>query len=382
MRRQLNLMEYALHSLNRRWKKNLSLLLVYTLVVGLFASLVFLSGSLRQEANQVLSVAPQVWVQKIAGGRLQPISVHLADSIRSIRGIRSVEPRVWGYYYDAPTDAVFTIVSSQKTFPGLNISVLQKEEAFCGSGFAELHQMQPGQRILLLDPHANLHGFKLVDSFDPETDILTRDLIVLHPEAAATLLGLPAEQATDLAVYVTNNDESANIATKISRMIPGVRVVTRDQLQRTYDRLFGWKGGVFMFGAILSLLAFLILAWDKASGLSAEEKKELGILKGIGWQIQDVLWLKFWESFSLSISATLLGLLAGFIHIYFLDATVLKSLFSGWSTLYPNYKLIPAFTLNELIIILTISVFPYLTATIIPAWRGAITDPAEIMQNN
>lgn len=378
MKRQFNLMEFALQSLTRRWKKNLSLLFVYSLVVGLFASIVFLSGSLRQEAAQILDVAPEVWVQKIAGGRLEPIPLSYADSLQGIRGVRSVLPRIWGYYYDSPTDAVYTISGSH----GVDSISLNTDEVLCGTGFTELHHLQPGQRVLLIDPDAQLHGFTLRASFDRDTDILTRDLIVLHPQAARILLGLFPGFATDLAVRVINNDESANIASKISRMIPGLRVVTRDQLRRTYEHLFGWKGGLFFFGAMLSLLAFLILAWDKASGMSAEEKRELGILKGIGWQVDDVLWLKFWESFSLSITATLLGLLAAFIHIFLLDAVMLKPLFSGWSTLYPNYRLIPAITVNEIVILLTVSILPYLAATIMPAWRGAVTDPAEIMQNN
>ena len=44
-----------------------------------------------------------------------------------------------------------------------------------------------------------------------------------------------------------------------------------------------------------AVIAFCILAWDKATGISAEEKQEIGILKAIGWDTSDVLALKFWE---------------------------------------------------------------------------------------
>ncbi len=382
MRRQLNLIEYALQTILRRWKKNVAVLLVYVLAAGLFASIVFLTQSLLRESQTMLQDAPEVWVQKISGGRLEPIPLSIADSLRKMRGVQAVLPRIWGSYYDAPSNAVFTVTASNKLLPQILKKPLNETEAICGSGYLETHAVNPGERFLLLDSNSILHGFTLRASFSAESDILTRDLIVLHPRAARKILGIPGTKATDLAVRVTNEAESANIAAKISRMIPGLRVSTREQLQHTYAYLFNWKGGLFLFGALIPLLAFLILAWERASGISADEKRELGILKGIGWQVEDILWLKFWESFCLSIIATLVGLIVGFLHIFYFDAVFLKPLFIGWSSLYPSYHLVPSFSAGAVFIVFIISTVPYLTAAVIPAWRGAVTDPAEIMQNN
>lgn len=382
MRRQLNILEYALQSLLRRRKKNAALLLVYILAAGFFTSIVFLTQSLQEESETMLRDAPEVWVQKISGGRVEPIPLSIADSLKKIRGVRAVLPRLWGSYFDAPSGAIFTVTSAYGALEQIQNRPIEITEALCGSGYMETHQTAVGERFLLLDPKAKLHGFTLKAIFPPDTDILTRDLIVLHPRAARQILGIPENAAMDLAVRVTNTAESANIAAKISRMIPGLRVSTREQLQRTYVYLFNWKGGLFLFGALIPLLAFLIMAWERASGISADEKKELGILKGGGWQVEDVLWLRFWEAFTLSVSATLMGLIVGFVHIFYFDAVFLKPLFIGWSALYPKYHLTPSFSWEAVLMVLIISTVPYLTAAVIPAWRGAVTDPAEIMQNN
>ncbi|MEH0157837.1 hypothetical protein V6R21_27350 [Limibacter armeniacum] len=90
--------------------------------------------------------------------------------------------------------------------------------------------------------------------------------------------------------------------------------------------------------------------------------------------------MKFWEGFIISITAALLGILIAFIHVYFLQAPLLKPFLIGWSVMYPAYNLAPAVEAGDIFTIISIAVLPYLSATIIPAWKGAITDPAEVMQ--
>ena len=42
-----------------------------------------------------------------------------------------------------------------------------------------------------------------------------------------------------------------------------------------------WRSGILLFVLSGSLLAFVIFAWDKASGLSETERKEIAILKAL-----------------------------------------------------------------------------------------------------
>ena len=56
--KQRNIVDFALSSLLRRWKKNLALLCVYTFVVFIVASVVFFAEALKREAGLVLEGAP------------------------------------------------------------------------------------------------------------------------------------------------------------------------------------------------------------------------------------------------------------------------------------------------------------------------------------
>ncbi|MCK5853486.1 ABC transporter permease [bacterium] len=387
MNRLLNLLEYSLFSLHRRWKKHLLFTLIYTIIVSFFASIIFLTTSLKYLTDETLESIPDLWIQKVEGGRLVSMDMSLADSLKNFRGVQKVIPRIWGYYYDSPTAAVFTVIASDSLFPADllfridNDFIPDSTSALCGTGFLELHGLNVGDRLNLIDNKGELVSYRIGNSFRSASDLLTRDLIILSPDAVRKIIGLDNNEVTDIALKIANSDEVEMIGVKINRKYPGIRIVSKEQIKITYDALFSWRGGLFMFGAIFSLLAFLVLGWDRASGLSRQESKELGILKGVGWQINDILWIKFWEGAIISLTATLWGIFIAYLHIFTFNAFFLKGFFIGWSVLYPDFNLPVIIYFSDFLMIFLLSVIPYLSATIIPAWKGAITDPAEVMQS-
>ena len=132
-----------------------------------------------------------------------------------------------------------------------------------------------------------------------------------------------------------------------------------------------------MAGAIL---AFVIFAWDKASGLSAEERKEIGILKAVGWETSDVIRMKFWEGVIISLSAFLLGYLFAYLHVFYASAGLFEPVLKGWAVLYPEFQPTPFVDGLQVATLFFFTVFPYTVATIIPIWQAAITDPDTVMR--
>lgn len=382
----LFIFEYALVSLARGWKKYLILIFIYALLVSFYASIVLLTNGLRREAQIVLADIPELWIQKISGGRLQPIEKTLIDSLQNIRGVSKIYPRIWGYMPESSTGAVFTVMGIEKNvaeIPFIKLSYqkhLADDEILVGSGILALRNLQIGDYLSLSDVADSIYNFKIVGSFEAKADLMTKDLLVFNVKIARQLLDIQATEATDIAISITNSDEVDNIGKKIDNRFPFLRVVSKQQLAATYETLFSWRGGLLLYGSLMALLAFLILVYDRASGLELQEKKELGILKSVGWSIDNVIWLKISEAIIISLSATLLGLLLGYTHIYFFDASLLKPFLAGWSVLYPSFNFPLSIALSDILLLLSLSLVPYLTATIIPAWLTAITDPAEIMR--
>jgi lipoprotein-releasing system permease protein len=222
--------------------------------------------------------------------------------------------------------------------------------------------------------------FYIKGVLSPQSELISSDLLLISMAGFKQLFGIPAEDATDLTVAVRNRKEISTIAAKIVEALPDTRAITRNEILRTYDAVFDWRSGIMIAILAGAVLAFLIFAWDKAAGLSAEERREIGILKAIGWETADVLQMKFWEGMTVSLSAFFLGVILAYSHIFLASAALLAPVLKGWSTLYPNFRLTPFISAYQIAILFFFTVIPYTVATIIPAWRAATIDPDVVMR--
>ena len=108
--KQRNIIDFTLSSLSRRKGKNIALLLVYTLLVFLLASVMFFTHALKREAALTLRDAPEIVVQRTSEGRYEPIPRKYIEVLNKIKGVTSVRGRLWGYYYDSVVGANYTIM--------------------------------------------------------------------------------------------------------------------------------------------------------------------------------------------------------------------------------------------------------------------------------
>jgi ABC-type lipoprotein release transport system permease subunit len=194
------------------------------------------------------------------------------------------------------------------------------------------------------------------------------------------MFAIDGDHATDLVVTVRNRKEIPVIARKITEILPDTRPISRDEILRTYDAVFSWRGGILLALLASAVLAFVIFAWDRAAGLSAEERKEIGILKAIGWETSDVLLMKFWEGTAVSLSSFLLGIISAYVHVFFSSAALFEPVLKGWSVLYPQFRLVPFIDFQQVAALFFLTVVPYTVATVIPSWRAATVDPDAVMR--
>jgi ABC-type lipoprotein release transport system permease subunit len=373
LERQRSLLDFTLASLWRRKGKNLSLLAVYALVVFALASVLLLSESLRAEARAVLAEAPDVVVQRMAAGRHELMPGDRIEKLAAIRGVRGAVGRRWGYYFDRGSEANFTVMVPE-AFWGTEGQVV------VGEGVARARAVERGRAFPMKGADGSYLNLTVREVIPAASAGVTSDLVLLSEADYARLFGLPADRFTDIALVVPNAKEVATVAEKVTKLYPDARPITRDEIGRTYEAIFDWRSGLIVVILSAAVLAFALVAWDKAAGLSAEERREIGILKAIGWETSDVLAVKLFEGAVVSFSAFALGWLAAYGHLYVTDAPLFEPVLRGWSTLSPARRLDPAVGGLEVLTLFVLTVVPYTVATVVPAWRASTTDPDAVMR--
>jgi len=371
--RQRNILDFTLSSLFRRKGKNTSLFIIYTLFVFMLASVVFFTHALKREASIILKDAPEMIIQRSIAGRHDLIPVAYQDRIRDIRGITSVRSRLWGYYYDPVVGANYTLIVPEKYG-------YERGSIVIGEGISRTRLAYPGDDLEFRAFDGSMMELQIQDVFPAESELVSSDLMLISKDDFRRLFGMSKEYATDLMVHIKNPREFSTIALKVSELLPDTRIILREEILRTYDSIFNWRGGMMVFFLTGALLAFLIFVWDRASGLSQEEKREIGILKAIGWETSDVILMKFWEGLVISLSAFLAGIILAYCHVFFTDSKLFTPALKGWAVLYPAFKLLPFIDLSQVATLFFLSVVPYTVATIIPSWAAATIDPDTVMR--
>ncbi len=335
-------------------------------------------------SQRLFLTAPDITVQQMSAGRQISIDKKEKNKLAAIFGIKMITDRIWGYYFDESNGANYTVIGMDDIMKQVDLL------RWIGLSHGRLPESgEQGKVILskniqnnlglgerkffsLFRPDLSQITFETIGIFNNKWDIITGDTMLMSEDDARRLFNIRKNNVTDLLVYVGNPLETDTIAQKISSLLPGVRVITRDQILKTYQVVFNWRNGLGTICFLSSLLAFIILAWDKASGFSHEELREVGILKILGWQSRDLIVLRLSEALIVSLLAFICGYLLAWVHVVYFHGSLFRPIFLGWSVLKPAFSFVPSFNLTDAMLVFSVSVIPYLCATSIPAWRSAV----------
>lgn len=391
MKRQLALIRFALGSARRRAGRGLALAVALALVTFAVSAVLFLAEALRWEFHRGTAALPDLTVQCLAGGRPALVPEAWAATLTNLAGVRAVQPRVWGYYFVPALAGNFTVVGVG-TGPGQPppdaplvvgagrfLQPEQRGEVVMGEALAAFLGLEVNDVIELPAGTAS-QRLEIVGLFRSSLGLWTADVILMGLDDARSLLQIPADQATDLAIHLGTPDEAVVAARKIAALLPGTRILDRQLMDRAYDLTFDTRGGIL--GALLlpALVAFLVLAWDRLTGVGPGERREIGALKAMGWQTSDVLLARLWESAVIGLHGTLAGMALAYGFVFPAGAPGLARTLFGWSSLYPAFHPTPAVTAGQLLVLLALVVVPFIAVSLVPAWRAATHDPLALLR--
>ena len=373
--------------------KHLAIFFISILIVFLSSSILFISNTLKKEIFTTLENQSDFVIQKINSGKSQYTPISWIEDFKEISGVKDVQQRVYGQYYFMPEDVYFTIVGIDLFEEGSSKNIKELLEVLNISEFLQSDSMIIGNGIKKL-----FDKYKYIDSYDfklfnndlkeikifkdlpQKANLVANDLIIMDINLAKEILNIKEDEATDIVLNVPNNLERANVKDQLILKHSNTRILQKENLKKEYENMFNYKGGIFLILFIVVILTFTLILYQRYSMISLGDKKEIGILKAVGWSIKDILKLKIMENFIVAFMAFIIGIILSYIFVFILNAPILKNVFIGSQNLQNDFIFNANIQIDSLITLFLFFMIPFLSAVLIPVWKVAIIDSTQSMK--
>ena len=130
---------------------------------------------------------------------------------------------------------------------------------------------------------------KIFKDLPQEANLVANDLIIMDINLAKKILNIDEENSTDIVLNVPNDLEKQNIKEQLILKHSNIRILQKESLKKEYENMFNYKGGIFLVLFIVVIFTFILILYQRYSMISLGDKKEIGILKAVGWSIKDIL---------------------------------------------------------------------------------------------
>lgn len=372
--------------------KHLSVMVISVMILFLLSSVLLLSSSLRFSLQQTLDAQADFVVSRTQGGTAVSTPVIWGDELLDIYGISKVTPRVYGRYFFEPKEHSFLIIgvdffeeqsheNLQKLIENIELKdFLSDDEMLVGEGvkrYLDAHFYKDEYQFLTpKGVFETVHIFKVLPS---QTNLIANDMIIMPIDLARKILGYAENDVTDITFNVPNPEEWDMISDKVSALYYDLHVVNKNEVQKSYENLYNYKGGLFLILFLIVLSTFALMLYQRYSMVYSAEQRQIGVLRALGWSINDVLKWKFMETFLLVLISYIIGVFTAYVYVFILGAPLLKEVFLGGENLYNSVSFVPVLDLAVLTSIFLLYALPFIAAVLIPVWRVSVTDPQEAM---
>jgi hypothetical protein len=327
----------------------------------------------------ILQDAPSIIVRRINPVGWQPIpSAPAVAAATDVIGVIDAKPRVWGVV--TGPDGPLTVIG------------IRTEDGALLPGIGTDHTPDPGQAMvgpgisdISTDAGLTLSGivekrFHVIGRLPRKLGIVAHDLVLVSMEDARRLLGIPKGYASDLAVDVFHTEEENAILPDLSRAFPWpIRLIPRNQSIGMYATNYSRSGAIAMIAAIPAIMAICLLIAVNVRQ-SIDRKRDLAILKAVGWSTGDIVRLLFYRVAFIGIPSAALGMAATFLLVFGPANQWIGTVFLGWRTPPPLLNLNPEGAIIVLLEVVACVLIPFMGSALSPALMGAARDVQELLQ--
>jgi len=372
--------------------KHIGIIVISVMILFLLASILFISSSIRFSLEETLQAQPDFVVSRIQGGNAVATPMAWGDELLEIHGISKVTPRVYGRYYFAPKEESFLIVGVdfleeqshrdiQKLIEKTDIkSFFDGNQMIVGEGvhtYLQVHFYNNAYNFLT--PKGEFVNVNIFNILPGHSKLIANDVMIMPIDLARQILGYGEEEVSDITLTVPNPDEWELMTAKLSGLHYDLHVVNKKDVQRSYENLYNYKGGLFLILFLIVLGTFTLILYQRYSLVYSSEKRNIGLLRALGWSINDVLKLKFMETLIIIFVSFIIGIFIAYMYVFLLGAPLLKEVFLGGQNLHNTPSFVPVLDFSVLSSIFLLYAVPFIAAVLIPVWKISVTNPKEAM---
>lgn len=369
------------------------------LIIAIVSSFTFFMEGVERDAMLAVEHSPDILLQQQVGGRTESMFFNRYDDIlEEMDLVQNYFPRSWGYVnYPDPDNQENTkafvvmglepdhIKAGRLIDAAIETGRLLKDndhhKGIIGKAMASAFNCRVGDTISVSSPGLReAIPIEVVGIFSSNVQIYTADLLITDRLTANEILGfLDEDECSDIAVLLKNPAMANVVAQKILAHIGEARPLTRAMMQSLTEQSFGQKSGYFHLLWFILLINVILIAWSLLGQISYNLKKEIGILKAIGWDTGDIILLKTFETLMIATLSVLSGILVGIVYML-LDAPGIKRFIIGWTDIYPDFPVPLYIEGTTIVLIFLMGVIPLIAGTVIPVWRIGTIDPDEALR--
>ncbi len=372
--------------------KHIGAVLISVIIIFLLSAVLFLSSSIQYSLYAALQKQGDFAVTRIQAGKAVNTPTEWIDKILEIEGVTDVAPRIYGRYFFAPREQAFLVMgidffdrqnnqNLQRLIEGIDLKrFLSGNNMLVGEGvkrFLKAHYFTSD--FTFKTPNGSFTKVGIYETLPKESNLIANDMIVMPIDLAREIFGLGENEVTDITFNVPNLAEWDNIITKLHLLFYDVRVVEKREIKKAYRNLYNYKGGLFLILYLITLVTFMLILYQRYAMVYSTERREIGILRAVGWSIREVLKLKLYENLVIVTVSFVAGVVLAYGYVFILGAPLLKEIFLGSANLANSVTFIPVVEFGMLGSIFLFYAVPFLAAVLIPAWRVAVTPPKEAM---
>ncbi len=386
-------LNFVLLQLYTNKTKHFSIFIISTILITLLSSFLFITNSISKDMKTSVNNQADFILQGIMAGKVVDTPLSLVDEIISINGVTQISQRVYGKHFYEPAEHYFTIVgidlydkqivsTLKSVMKDIDIDkFLSKQNMIVGSGVKSfLNEYAYFDYYIFRPPDKSMEKVYIYNTFPNQSDIVSSDMIIMDINLAKTILGIDEDYCTDILFNVPNIDERETIKNKIRANNFDIRIIEKEDLLRGYDGFLNYRSSVFMILYLIVIITFILIIYQRYSYINSVDKKEIGVLRSLGWSINRVIKLKIVENLIIFISSYILGVNLAYIFVFILDAPLLSSIFLGFSNLTNNTTFVPSVDIASLVLIFLFFIVPIIASILIPVWKISITEPTEAMR--